>query len=375
MASGSSSKGFDFASDDILCSYEDYANQEQSNTTHSDSAKEFNKNRMARSTTTVFPASSYNPADDPANQEVVITAVERSVKKHTDNVMRFLEGLSSRLSQLELYCYNLDKSTGEMRSDLSRDNVDSELKLKFLEKQMQEVHRSVQLLRDKQELADTQKELAKLQLARKESSSSSHNSQQNDDRSSSPDMQKKENVVESHALALVPVPVPAPATQPVAGYYLPPGLAQVSQTQYQQSQLAQYPQQWNPQATMQPGSRPALPQVYPQYLPGKPPVRQSPEPVANSMPMQMTYSAIPPPASNQPVNYSYGGPVRTTLPQLQQQLLPQHLKLGDGYAAGGPPGAYMVYDNASGRVQHPVQGGNYYAPNQQQSGGGGMMSQ
>lgn len=37
MASGSS-KGFDFASDDILCSYEDYTNQETSNGSHSDSA-------------------------------------------------------------------------------------------------------------------------------------------------------------------------------------------------------------------------------------------------------------------------------------------------------------------------------------------------
>lgn len=43
MASGSSSgrnnpgsKGYDFATDDILCSYEDYANQENSNGTHSD---------------------------------------------------------------------------------------------------------------------------------------------------------------------------------------------------------------------------------------------------------------------------------------------------------------------------------------------------
>ena len=42
MASGSSSrpnsgsKGFDFASDDILCSYEDYTNQDSSNGVHSD---------------------------------------------------------------------------------------------------------------------------------------------------------------------------------------------------------------------------------------------------------------------------------------------------------------------------------------------------
>ncbi|KAG8364722.1 hypothetical protein BUALT_Bualt18G0028300 [Buddleja alternifolia] len=32
----SGSKAFDFASDDILCSYEDYANQDGNNGTHSD---------------------------------------------------------------------------------------------------------------------------------------------------------------------------------------------------------------------------------------------------------------------------------------------------------------------------------------------------
>ncbi len=42
MASGSSgrgnpgSKGFDFGTDDILCSYEDYTNQESSNGSHTD---------------------------------------------------------------------------------------------------------------------------------------------------------------------------------------------------------------------------------------------------------------------------------------------------------------------------------------------------
>ncbi|MFS7977010.1 hypothetical protein Hanom_Chr10g00899191 [Helianthus anomalus] len=71
-------------------------------------------------------------------------AVERSMKKHTDNVMWFLEGLSSR----------------EIQSDLTRDQGESEVKLKFFEKHVQDIHRSMQILRDKQELADTQKELA-----------------------------------------------------------------------------------------------------------------------------------------------------------------------------------------------------------------------
>lgn len=91
---------------------------------------------MARSS--IFPASAYGPPEDSFNQDVV-SHVEKTMKKHTDNLMRFLEGLSSRLSQLELYCYNLDKSIGEMHSDLVRDHGEADLKLKSLEKHMQEV--------------------------------------------------------------------------------------------------------------------------------------------------------------------------------------------------------------------------------------------
>ncbi|GFZ12917.1 formin-like protein [Actinidia rufa] len=52
MASGSSgrnnsgSKGFDFATDDILCSYEDYENQESSNGGHSDPVIGSNPNKV-----------------------------------------------------------------------------------------------------------------------------------------------------------------------------------------------------------------------------------------------------------------------------------------------------------------------------------------
>ena len=93
---------------------------------------------MTRSS--VFPATSYSQPKDSLNQDVV-SIVEKSMKKHTDNIMRFLEGISSRLSQLELCCYNLDKSIGEMRSDSARDNEEADSKLKSLEKHIQEVIR------------------------------------------------------------------------------------------------------------------------------------------------------------------------------------------------------------------------------------------
>lgn len=52
MASGSSGransgfKGFDFASDDILCSYEDYANQDSTNGDHSDPVISSSSNKV-----------------------------------------------------------------------------------------------------------------------------------------------------------------------------------------------------------------------------------------------------------------------------------------------------------------------------------------
>lgn len=97
--------------------------------------QDFQKSRMARSA--MFPAV-YNQPEDSFGQDVIAT-VEKSMKKYADNLMRFLEGISSRLSQLELYCYNLDKSIGEMRSDLVRDHGDQDSKLKSLEKHLQEV--------------------------------------------------------------------------------------------------------------------------------------------------------------------------------------------------------------------------------------------
>ncbi|KAI3465764.1 hypothetical protein Pfo_022427 [Paulownia fortunei] len=354
MASGSSgrstnsgSKAFDFGSDDILCSYEDYGTQDANNGTHSDpslaanSAKEFHKSRMARSS--VFPAATYSPPEESSFNQDVISTVENTMKKYTDNLMRFLEGISSRLSQLELYCYNLDKSIGEMRSDLVRDHGESESKLKSLEKHIQEVHRSVQILRDKQELADAQKELAKLQLAQKESSSAS-NTQQNEDRTSIPasEAKKNENSSDVHdqqlALALPhqvapqpclpvrpidhqqtamahPSSMPSQSMAPVHAYYLPPpqtttitAPSQQSQTQYlptqsqvqDHSRMAPPPPQSQVNQSPHVQSVPPYPQQWPQQLqlPIQPPQQPIMQPqIRNSS--QMVYSNYLPSQSNQ----------------------------------------------------------------------------
>lgn len=313
--------------------------------------------------------SASSPDDAAGNQDVIIAAVERSMKKHSENLMRFLEGLSSRLSQLELYCYNVDKSVGEMRSDLARHHGDSDTNLKFLDKHLQEVHRCVQIIRDKQELADTQKELAKLQLTQKESSSG-HGSQKSEEKeTSTPSSDTKRNDETNNnqqQLALALPAAPHPQT-----YYLSPGQlpppGQVSQNHYQtqpppRAQVAQpqphlqYQQQWAQQVSQppQPAVRPASPQVFPSYLPTQ---QANPEPLPNNLPMQMPYG--------------FGGPSRSNQQQLQAQQPPQHMKPafggqpGDGYAGGSHGNTYVMYESGSQAV---------YPPNPQQHSGGSNSS-
>ncbi|QCD87755.1 hypothetical protein DEO72_LG3g2295 [Vigna unguiculata] len=390
MASGSSgrgnsaSKGFDFGSDDILCSYDDYANRDSSsNGNHADpviapnSTMDFHKARMSR--TSMFPATAYNPPEDSLSQDVIAT-VEKSMKKYADNLMRFLEGISSRLSQLELYCYNLDKSIGEMRSDLTRDHVEQDSRLKSLEKHLQEVHRSVQILRDKQELADTQKELAKLQLAQKESSSSTH-SQSNEERSSpTTDPKKTDNPSDANnqQLALALPHQIAPQQQPAA----PPAQAQAPAPNV--TQAPQQPPYYMPPTPLQNPPVPQLPQnqylpsdqqyrtpqlVAPQPTPSQPNQATNPSPaetLPNSMPMQVPYSGVPPPGSSRAdtIPYGYGGAGRT----VPQQPPPQQMKgsfpapPGEMYGPTGslaalppPSSAYMMYEGEGGRTHHPPQ--------------------
>ncbi|GAB2285367.1 hypothetical protein Dimus_019820 [Dionaea muscipula] len=429
MASGSSgranspgSKGFDFASDDILCSYEDYGTQDSPNGTLSDSIigsanstrQDFQRSRMLRSS--ALPVTNvYSQPEDTFNQEV-ISAVERSMKKHFDNLMRFLEGVSSRVSQLELLCYNVDKSIGEIRSDLLRDHGEVDKKLKSLDKHLQEVHRSVQILRDKQELAETQKELTKLQLAQKESSS--------EEKTTTP--KKADDASEAHkqqlALALPQQVVPqgpepsrqveqqqsvVPLSQPPhyipsaqlpnpqtqtsvpqnpyaptdSPYRAPPVAFQQAQSQVNQvlpaQAFPQYPQQW-PQQAPTPVQPPQQPPIQPQNQARPPPSAAYPPYMtsqpANTPPHEILHtvlhqsSGMPQPVVGhaEPMPYGgYGGAGRPAPPQPQPQPQPQpsHFKGGfparplDGYASSFVPSgsAYMPYDNEGSRSQHPPQ--------------------
>jgi len=280
----------------------------------------------------------------------------------------------------------------------------------------------VQILRDKQELAETQKELAKLQLIRKESSSSSH-TQSNEERSSpsSIDPRRIDNASDTHnlelALALphqVPPPNVSQATQQPRHYLMPPTPSnpqawnqylacdphyrippstssspvtqsppgqQLSQYQQPQHQQLQWPQQLPPQQvdvqSSQPPSiqsqvRPPVTNVYTPYstsqatnhLPTETPPLPLRPPPRNSMPMQLSYSGIPPQVPSHgevlPHGYSGGGgtvPQQPTLQHMKGSFSAQPHVYGTSgiYTTHPPASSFTVYDGENARSHYPSQ--------------------
>ncbi|PKA55591.1 hypothetical protein AXF42_Ash006793 [Apostasia shenzhenica] len=171
MASGGSSarlaagsRSFDLGSDDVLCSYADYTPQQEqrANAKLSDPlGKDHRENRVGR------PLASVYGEPEEFSREEVTSAVEKCMKRYADDLTRQLEGISGRLTLLELCCYKLERSIGEFRSDMIQDQSEADLKLKSLQKHVNGVHKSVQILGHKQEVDETQEELTESQLSQK----------------------------------------------------------------------------------------------------------------------------------------------------------------------------------------------------------------
>ncbi|KAI4999646.1 hypothetical protein ZWY2020_004235 [Hordeum vulgare] len=98
-------------------------------------------------------------------KDAVMAAVEECMRKQAEGLLHSLEGIGGRLSQLELYCYKLERSIGELRSDVMDYHSEGTVNFRCLDKNLRQVQKAVQMLQDKHEPADTAQQLAKLQIA------------------------------------------------------------------------------------------------------------------------------------------------------------------------------------------------------------------
>jgi hypothetical protein len=72
-------------------------------------------------------------------REAVMAAVEECMRKQADGLLHSLEGIGGRLSQLELYCYKLERSIGELRSDVMDYHSDATVNFRCIDKNIRQV--------------------------------------------------------------------------------------------------------------------------------------------------------------------------------------------------------------------------------------------
>ncbi|KAF6988495.1 hypothetical protein CFC21_006021 [Triticum aestivum] len=99
---------------------------------------------------------------------VTIADIDRTMKKYADNLLHAMEGVSSRLAQLEGRTHHLEDSVGELKLTVGNYNGSTDGKLRQFENTLQEVQAGVQILCDKQEIVEAQVQLAKLQVSKAE---------------------------------------------------------------------------------------------------------------------------------------------------------------------------------------------------------------
>lgn len=276
----------------------------------------------------------------------------------------------------------------------------------------------MQILKDKQELADAQKELAKLQLVQKESSPSRRQSYEERSSPSATDQKRTDNASDTnnqqlalalpHQVAFQHQPVAAPSQAPASNvtqatqqlsYYMlpaslpnPPAMTHLPQNQYlssdpryqnpqptssqvtmsppvqQFSQYQQQPQQqhWPQQSpqevappqppSMQFQMRPSSTNTYTPYLTSQAANPPPKETLPNSLPMQMQYSGIPPSGSSRgaATPYGYNGTGRSTV---AQQPPPQQIKSSFPAQPGDMYGTHATPPPASSYMTYDSDGG------------------
>ena len=68
-----------------------------------------------------------------------MSAVERTIKKYADNILKFLEGMSGRLSQLESVTHVLEHSVTSLKASVDEYHAEADVKLRSLNDHIREV--------------------------------------------------------------------------------------------------------------------------------------------------------------------------------------------------------------------------------------------
>ncbi|XP_010908580.1 uncharacterized protein [Elaeis guineensis] len=225
-----------------------------------------------------------------AYDAATVAEIDHTVKKYADNLLHTLEGVSSRLTQLESRTHHLESSVDELKVTTGNSSGTTDGKLRQLENILRGVQTCVQVLRDKQEIVEAQLQLANLQASKG-------------------DNKPRQSVEQSHQLAVPPLQptmlraLPAPNAPP------PPPPQQNPPPQLHQPQIPSVPslprepyfpsQAQQSEATHQqyqvPVQQPQPPPLSPHYQPSTqlPQFSQPPQPPQPVNPSTQLQSPLP----------------------------------------------------------------------------------
>ncbi|CAD5177145.1 unnamed protein product [Musa acuminata subsp. malaccensis] len=287
----------------------------------------------------------------------MVAEIDTTVKRYADNLMNALEGVNSRLLQLENRTHHLENSVDELKVAIGNNNGSTDGRLRQFDNILREVQSGVQILRDKQDIVEAQLHLAQLKASKGEQQ------QQQNSKTVQPDSRQHEvpasqqPIQQSYQQPVPPAqPTVLPAPQvpnapPPAPQQIPP--------------LHMHPQLPQPQVP----SVPSLPRES-----GFPPAAQHAEATHQQyqVPVQHPQAAPPPPPSG-PQHYQpphlpqYSQPPQSqhSVNPTQQQPppIPQHAEESAPYAP--PPQSYppSIYQPAT--FPQPLSGPpqQFFVPN------------
>ncbi|RDX59347.1 hypothetical protein CR513_61876, partial [Mucuna pruriens] len=112
------------------------------------------------------PAKVIVEKDRSAFDATMLSEIDRTMKKHMENMLHVLEGVSARLTQLETRTHHLENSVDDLKVSVGNNHGSTDGKLRQLENILQEVQSGVQTIKDKQDIVQAQLQLAKLQVSK-----------------------------------------------------------------------------------------------------------------------------------------------------------------------------------------------------------------
>lgn len=154
-----------------------------------------------------------------SESESLISVIDSKMKELAENLVHAVEGISARLTQLENRTRRLENSVDDLKDSFESHHSSSDRKLKDLENILTQVLGGIQDLRDKQEIAEAQLQLAKLQMLKDNQQSQN---QKRTSQSNSAQEALSSAPLQSHQA--VPNPVACPQQVPALPFNVLPNL-------------------------------------------------------------------------------------------------------------------------------------------------------